>query len=270
MNIKILIKAIFIGIAKVIPGLSGTILMISFNLYDKAIYAITRFFDNTKKNFIFLLNLSIGILLGVILFSNLIRYCLDNHYIYTMSLFIGLILGGIVTIKKEMSESFINYFLIIISFILMSLLSFSNTANIYVLKENFMDIIIFFISGILEAIGTIVPGVSSTALLMLIGIYPIYIDVLSNLLNFEYLLNSINFLLPFLIGLTLGIIVISLIINYLFKYHKSNTFSIILGLSFSTIISLSISMIFKIHSMIEIILCILYFILGFIISNKIN
>ena len=270
MKIKDLIKAVLIGIAKIIPGLSGTILMISFNLYDKAIMSITRFFDNPKENFIFLTKLAIGVLIGIISFSNLIKYCLENHYIYTMSLFIGLILGGILTIKKEISTNNSNFLYMFVSFILMFLLSNNSLTNIYVPNNNFLDIIIFFLSGILEALGTIVPGVSSTALLMLIGIYPYYINILSNLLNFNYLINSINFILPFLLGLLIGVILISLIISYLIKYHKEKTFSIILGLSLSTIITLSTGIIVNLTNITTILISIMFLIIGFITTNKIN
>ncbi len=270
MNIKELIKAILIGIAKIIPGLSGTVLMISFNLYDRAIDAITRFFNNPKKNFIFLMNLAIGVLIGIVLFSKLINYCLDKYYVYTMSLFIGLILGGIITIKKEITNKTSNYLYIIISFIIMTFLSTSNLANVYILKGNYIDIIVFFFSGILEALGTIVPGVSSTALLMLTGIYPYYLNILSNLLNFNYLLNSINFIIPFGIGLAVGIIIISLFISYLLRYHKETTFSCILGLSLSTIITLSKGIIYDITSISTILICLILLIIGFITTNKIN
>ena len=270
MNIKELIKAILIGIAKIIPGVSGTILMISFNLYDKALDAITKFFNNPKKNFLFLMNLAFGVLIGVVLFSKVIIYFLNEHYIYTMSLFIGLILGGIITIKKDITNKFSNYIYIILSFIIMNFISNSNIANVYILKDNFIDIIIFFFSGILEALGTIVPGVSSTALLMIIGIYPYYLNILSNLLNFNYLLNSLTFLIPFLMGLILGIIIISLIISYLLKYHKEKTFTIILGLSLSTIITLASNLIMKTTSITLLLPCFIFLLLGFIITNKIN
>lgn len=269
MKIKELLKAILIGIAKIIPGLSGTILMISFNLYDRAIEAITRFFNNPKKNAIFLINLAIGVLIGVVLFSKLIKFCLDKYYIYTMSLFIGLIIGGIITIKKDITTKISNYVLIVISFVFMTVISTTNLTNVYILKENFSDTIIFFIAGLLEALGTIVPGVSSTALLMLIGIYPYYIEVLSNLLNINYLINSLNFLIPFCLGLLIGIIIISLIISYLLRYHKEKTYSIILGLSFSTIFTLSINIFTKLTNTI-IIPSIIFLIIGFIITNKVN
>ena len=103
MNINQLIKGVIIGIAKIIPGLSGAVLMISFNLYDRAIEAITHFFENPKKNFVFLLNLGLGIILGIILFSKVIYYCITNYYLYTTSLFLGLIFGGIPVIYKKVS-----------------------------------------------------------------------------------------------------------------------------------------------------------------------
>ena len=93
MNI---LKGIIIGIAKIVPGLSGTVLMISFNLYDKAISAITRFFDNPKSNFKFLLTLFMGVMIGIVFFSKIVSYFINNYYIYTISLFIGLILRKII------------------------------------------------------------------------------------------------------------------------------------------------------------------------------
>lgn len=270
MKIKLLIKAIFIGIAKIIPGLSGTILMMSFNLYEKALLAITKFFENPKKNFIFLTNLAIGILIGILLFSNLVKYCLANYYIYTISLFIGLILGGIIPIKKEIRPTLSNYLYITISFLLMYILTTTNNTNLYIIKNNYFDLITFFISGLLEALGTIVPGVSSTALLMLVGIYPYYIDILSNLLNINYLLKSLNFILPFLIGLVLGIIILSLLICYLLKYHKQITYSFILGLSLSTVLTLLIAVITQINTIISFLINTLLLIIGFLLTNKIN
>lgn len=87
MKIEEFLKGILIGIAKIIPGLSGSILMISFNLYDRAINAITNFFSNIKDNFLFLANLTLGIVIGISLFSNILSYFITNYYTYTTSLF---------------------------------------------------------------------------------------------------------------------------------------------------------------------------------------
>ena len=79
MNGYLLIKGIIIGIAKIVPGFSGAVLMISFQLYDRAIHAITNFFSNWKENFWFLLSLGTGVLIGVIWFSRVILVLLTVY-----------------------------------------------------------------------------------------------------------------------------------------------------------------------------------------------
>ena len=128
---------------------------------------------------------------------------------------------------------------------------------------------IFFISGILEAFGTVVPGISSTALLMIIGIYNIYIDILSNLYDVVYIFNNIGFIASFGIGLFFGIIIVSLLIDYLFKNYKSITFSIIMGISLSSLLLLFINTIFYVNSIYMFIICLFFIFVGYIISIKI-
>lgn len=269
MNIKEFLKGIIIGIAKVIPGLSGAVLMISFNLYDKAINAITNFLDNPKKNFIFLANLSIGIIIGIVLFSNVVSYFITNYYIYTTSLFIGLILGGFSTIIKKIEKNRENYLFIVISFLLMTILSFSNINNTYIIKHNYLDTIIFFISGILEALGTVLPGISSTALLMLLGVYNTYIMTIGNMFNVTLIKETLSFLFPFSIGLLIGIISLTLIVNYLFKHYYQKTFSFILGVSLSSVMLLIIKVFLKITSIPILIISIFIIIIGYFIMSKI-
>ena len=268
MNILLLIKGIIIGVAKIIPGLSGAVLMLSFNLYDKAINAVTNFFDNTKKNFLFLSNLGIGILIGIVLFSKIIYFFINNYYLYTTSLFIGLIFGGIPVINRNVSKNKYNIIVASLSLILMLMLALSNLDNTYIIKNNYMDIIIFLLAGLLEAIGTILPGVSSTALLMLVGVYNIYISTISNIFNIEYLIATIRFIIPFSIGLLAGCIFLSILIDYLFKNYKEKTFSFILGISISSIILLSIKVLPFIHNIQDIIISITLSIVGYLIVYK--
>jgi len=268
MNIKELIKGIIIGVAKIIPGLSGAVLMISFNLYDKAIDAITNFFSNPKKNIFFLINLGLGIILGIVLFSNIIHFFITNYYVYTTSLFIGLILGGIPVIKNKITSNKSNLLIITISFFVMTILSISNINNNYVLKNNYIDTIVFFISGILEALGTVLPGISSTALLMLIGVYNNYIIMIKNALNPMLISETLFFILPFSLGLFLGIIVISLLVNFLFKHYYEKTFSLILGISFSSVTLLVIKLLPEIQNVFSLLICCTLTLLGFFLTHK--
>lgn len=268
MNIQELIKGIIIGIAKIIPGLSGAVLMISFNLYDRAIDAITNFFKNPKRNIFFLLNLGIGIVIGIVLFSKIINFFLNKYYLYTTMLFLGLIIGGIPVINNNISKKKSNYIFIILSFSLMLIITLISSSNHYIIKNNIIDLIVFFLSGILEAIGTILPGISSTALLMLIGVYDNYIMTLSNALNINLISETLYFIIPFSIGMLFGIVIISLLVNFLFKSYKEKTFSVILGISISTLVTLFIKLFPYINSLSSLIISTFILIIGYILTNK--
>lgn len=90
-NIVLIIKGLIIGFAKVMPGVSGAILAISMGVYDKGINAITRFFDNIKENTKFLFFIGIGIIIAIMLGSNIVYFLLNNYYVITMLFFMGLI-----------------------------------------------------------------------------------------------------------------------------------------------------------------------------------
>ena len=226
MNINEFVKGIIIGIAKIIPGLSGAVLMISFNLYDRAIAAITNFFDHPKKNLFFLLNLGMGIIIGVVLFSKVI-----------------VVMLGIMMM---------------------------NPSNVYTLKNNFWDSLVFFWAGLLEAVGTVLPGISSTALLMLIGVYHHYIGVLGSLFHLGYLGRNLYFLFPFSCGLFMGVILISILVRYLFQYYQEKTFAIILGISFASVITLLIQLLPKCTGIGSGIVSLLFMGIGYFITRSLE
>ena len=269
MRIDYFLMGIIIGIGKIIPGLSGTIMMISFGLYDKAINAITNFFMDVKNNLLFLLNIGLGIIIGIIMFSKIINYFITNYYIYTTSLFVGLVMGSIPIIYRDFLKSKKGYLLAIMSFIIMFIINNIRNNGNYIVKGNYMDVIVFFISGILEAIGTIVPGVSSTLLLMLMGVYNIYLDILASIFNLNVLANVLWFLIPFSIGMIISIIVLSKLINYLFIMYKKETYSVIMGIIISTSFLIILRLINTYRCCLDIFMSFILLLVGFYIGKKI-
>ncbi len=239
-TIILIIKGFIIGIAKIIPGVSGAVLAISMGLYDKSINAITEFFSNPKKNFLFLSPIAIGVLFAMIIGSNILLSSLENHYLATMLFFIGLIIGSIPTIYKKTDKSKKGILIIIISFVIMFIISISNINNTYIEKNNPLDYLIYFISGLIEAIATVIPGISSTALLMIIGTYDIILETISNLLSIKDIINNIEIILCYSTAMLIGIIITSITINYLFKKYNQKTYSAIFGIILSTILLLLI------------------------------
>ena len=270
MNIQELIKGIIIGIAKIIPGLSGAVLMISFNLYDRAIDAITNFFYNPKKNFFFLFNLGIGIIIGIVFFSKILSFFINKYYLYTTTLFLGMILGGIPIISTKIKKKRSTYLLIILSFIIMSLIAIITPSNNYIPKQNSIDFLIYFLAGLLEAFGTVLPGISSTALLMFIGVYDLFLITLSNLFNINILGQTLSFIIPFSLGLLIGIISISILVNYLFKFYKTQTFSIIFGISLATVLSLILRLYPYINSITNLFVSLIFLCIGYLLTSKLT
>lgn len=269
MKELLFLKGIIVGIAKVIPGFSGAVLLISFRLYDKAIEAITHFFNHKKKNFLFLLKLGMGILIGIVFFSKIIAFLMVKYYFFTIMFFIGLIFGGIPVVSKKFSINFRHLFLVFFSFLLVIFLSIGHLNFTYIPGHNWVDFVVFLGAGFLEAVGTVVPGVSSTALLMLMGVYSYYLNIISHLFSFSSLIENIYFLIPFSLGMFLGIIVMSLLINYLFHFHKESTFACIFGFSIGSVLLLFIPLIGYFNSFSSIIVGVFLMGLGFLFTYKI-
>ena len=104
MNIILFIKGIIIGIAKILPGVSGAMLAITMGIYDKGINVISHFFDDIKGNINFTINVGLGFIIAMIFSSKIVVFFLNKYYLLTMSFFIGLIVGGIINFVKSMEK----------------------------------------------------------------------------------------------------------------------------------------------------------------------
>ncbi len=263
---KLIIKGFIIGIAKIIPGVSGSMLAMTLNVYDRALDSICNFTNNIKDNIKFISLLSIGVFSSIIIFSKIINYFLINYYLLTMLFFIGLIIGSTKMFMKEIKFNKKSVILVTTSFILSLLSAIIYTDNNYILKYNYMDNIMLLISGFIESLASIVPGISGTMLLMNIGTYHIVINIISNLTSISYIIKNINLILIFFIGTFLGVIITILIMKKILSKYKNSTYLVILGICISNIIALLIKVLKVDFTIIELIIGIILSILGYIIG----
>lgn len=98
------LKGIAIGSGAILPGISSGVFCVIFGIYEKLLDSILNFFSDVKNNFKFLLPLAIGIGFGVILFGNILNYCLYQFPIQTKSIFIGLILGSLPSLFQQVNK----------------------------------------------------------------------------------------------------------------------------------------------------------------------
>lgn len=262
---KNFLKGFIIGIGKIIPGVSGAVLALLLGVYDKSINYINNFHKNKKESIKYLLPLGVGIILSIITFSKIITFALGKYYLITMLLFIGLIIGGIPPIinKTEKKDNYI----VVISFIIFFLISITSINNTYIIKNNIIDIIIYFISGLLEALGTVVPGISSAALLMIVGTYDIIISSVGSITNLSMITSNLKIMLPFGIGLIFGIIIMIKIIDYLFKKYHNKVYSFVSGVLLSSIVLLIIKSFKDKINFIELVIGLISLIVGIILSS---
>lgn len=214
-----------IGIGKIIPGVSGSVLAISLGAYEKIINSINNIFKSYHNSY-YLCKIGLGVIISIVFLSKIIIFFLNKYYIYTIFIFIGLILGSIEEIINNTKKKY--WYLTVISFFVIVILG---VFNINTSNNEYH----YLISGFIEAISSIIPGISGTALLMLIGTYNSVIELFSNIYSIRYIVNNIFIIIQFGIGLLLGLILSIKIIGFMFDKYKNNMYNLILGLLFGSI-----------------------------------
>ena len=278
-NLILIIKGFFIGLANVIPGVSGGTIALIVGLYEKLINTISHFTKNIKENILFILPIGIGMVLSILIASGIIDSSYKNYPLATTLFFIGLVLGGVpfgykkIKNKKNISNWII--FLITISLVItMALLSNNESFNIVSLNN--LDItgyILLFLVGVIASGTMIIPGISGSLVLMLLGYYYPIINLVKELTHFENLTNNIILALVFGLGLIVGIIGFAKLIELLFKKHENKTYYGVFGFITASVIAIPLSTFLKINYILnplELVIGILLIVIGFIISSKLG
>ncbi len=226
---KTFLKGIVVGLGASSPGLSGSVLLVMFGLYQKTIDAISTIFKHFKKNLLFLIPLALGMGVGLIAFSKVIDLLLEYFPTQTHYGFLGLILGTVPLFYKEVKkEGFPKkyYLFILVAFCLGGVFFVLNRESFpNVTDPNFFQSMLL---GLTVAVSYIVPGVDSAAILSAFGLYELWVDSLANL--------NLGVLLPAAIGAACGVMGVSLLVSYLTHKWYTGTFSVIFGLFLSVVL----------------------------------
>ena len=271
---ELIIKGFIIGIGKILPGISGSMIAVSLGIYEQLIEKISNIKNNLFDNLKYLIKPSIGIIMSIILTSKIIVKCINKYYFATILLLTGLIISGIpnmiksTRIKKNKKTKAV---VIIITIFLITFITI--ITNLYTVQEHKIEYTIEeFIKligiGIIDAGSSIIPGISGTAILMSLGYYNIILQTFATTFKRHKIYENLFVLIPFISGFIIGIIIISKIVNRALKKQKYIINLIISILMISSTITLLKSVIGKSRSNIETITGILLFIIGIIIAMK--
>lgn len=228
-------------------GISSGVFCVIFGIYEKLVNAVLNFFNDYRKNSRFLLPIILGAFVGVILFGNVLKYLFNSFYMQTCFCIIGFIIGGIPCLLKQntkkinLTSIIILLFTLFFSLYLVAVESISNGTETTTVTLSYSNLIF---AGFLMSAGIIIPGVSSTVILMLFGIYNIYLNAISTL--------NIVILFPIAIGVIIGSIIFLKVIQILLKHFTQYTYYAIAGFTIGSIFVLFPGFSFDINGIVSI------------------
>ena len=258
--ILLFLKSIIIGIANIIPGVSGGTLAVMLNVYDPITEKIGNFFSVDRKTkfsyFFYLLVVLLGAGTGIFLFANIIKYSITNYPKITVTVFTLLILPSIPYIvkgldykKKKNILAFCCGAIIMITFIFLGLKYGDKTTGAVTIQlvkgvcftRGYLLKLLF--CGIIAAGAMIIPGISGSLLLMMLGEYYNVVYLISSLASSirEKSFTIFSPLIMLALGIGIGLVAFSKAINYLLKNHREVTLFFIEGIITFSIIQMWLS-----------------------------
>ena len=246
------LRGMVIGLANVIPGVSGGTMMVSMGIYDKLIWSINNLFKKFKQCFKILLPYLVGMLLAIVLGSFALKAAFKNSPLPTNTLFIGLILGGLgllikkVDTKKINGAAIIAFVCLFALIIWMGLQNRDSIQNADTIDMNIGQMLLMVLLGAVASATMIIPGVSGSLVLMLLGYYKAVTSALQilahGLIHFDFSTvgQPLLMLVPFLIGIVLGIFGVAKLIEWLTARYPTVTYCGVLGLVIASPVSLLI------------------------------
>lgn len=253
-------KGILIGSGAILPGISSGVFCVIFGIYEKLVNSILNLFKDFKKNFLFLLPIGLGGVTGVFLVGKILNYLFSSYPMPTSFCFIGLICGSIPVLFKKANQKNgfrLHYMIYLLSAFTIGLLSIQlesilpNMIQVDLTPNSFFY---FILAGFFMSIGIVVPGVSSTVILMCLGVYSHYLNAVATI--------DFSILFPIGIGVLFGSILFLKIIQLLLNKYYTQTFYAIIGFVLGSIFVLYPGINFQVQGLLSIVLFAISFWIG--------
>ena len=276
------LRGMVIGIANVIPGVSGGTMMVSMGIYDKLILVLTHFIKRMKEAVALLVPIGIGMLLSIAVFAKIFSEILFPRFpLQTNLFFIGLILGGLPviygkvkgkSIKVPQILAFVLFFVMVVGF---ALVGEGGDASADI-SFSVVNVIKLFGVGIIAAATMVIPGVSGSMIMMSLGYYNTIIDTINDFINalkdfdIAAMLQTFVVLVPFGIGVVVGVVAVAKLIEFMLKKFPEVTYWAIIGLIVASPFAILIMMQVGAIGIVEILTGVVLLAVGFVISLKLG
>jgi len=231
-TLKPIIAGLFMGWANVIPGVSGGTIAVITGVFERLIDIVNDMIKIkiTKKDLLFILMIGLGILFGILSGSKILSWAFENYPFYTYSFFYGLIMLSLWNFRKDVSQFKVMEFSIGVLLVIIPYIIQGYKHNALNVEANYFLVLI---SGIAAGSSMILPGLSGSLVLMLLGYYEMAINTVSKLAQFSngtFKISDMFFLISLGIGVLIGIGIMSKILKIWFEKGKKSILNFILGL----------------------------------------
>lgn len=239
--IKSILKGMVIGIANIIPGVSGGTMMVSMGIYDKLIHCITHLFSEFKQSVKFLFPIAVGMGIAIIASAFGLEWLFESFPVEANLLFTGLILGSLPILWKNVKGSKIKtgHLIAALAFfaLVVGMAAFGGAEGAAAdLSFSLINVLKLFVVGVITSATMVIPGVSGSMVLMLLGFYqPVlsaitdFIEALTSL-DVEGILAGMGILVPFGLGVVAGIFAVAKLVEIIFEKFPLYAYWAIIGL----------------------------------------
>lgn len=279
--LKQIVQGAVVGVANIIPGVSGGTMLVAMGLYDRLIHAITHLRSEFKKSLELLFPILIGAGLAIVILSRLFEFLFEYYPIPTNFAFCGLIAGSLpfifekvkghkVTIGKVIP--FFIFFAIVVGMALLG----ETDGKAADVSFNFINVTKLLGVGIIAAATMVIPGVSGSMMLMLMGYYNTILKSINQfidaLLAFDLqdIFVQCGILVPLGIGVVLGIFLIAKLIEILFARAEIHAYYAIIGLIMASPIAILLGIDWNGWTILQVALGIFFFIAGWFAASKLG
>ena len=279
--IKNVLKGMVVGVANIIPGVSGGTMMVSMGIYDKLIHCLTHLFKEFKESMKFLIPIFVGAGIALVGLSFIIQPAFEHFPLQTSCLFIGLIVGGLpATWKKVKGKgikiSYIIPFLVFFVLVVGLALIGEKEGNAADLTFGLWSCIKLFVVGIIASATMVIPGVSGSMMLLLLGYYnPIvsaikaFVTALASF-DMQGILQGCGVLVPAGVGIVVGIFAIAKLIEVVFEKFPLQAYWAIIGLIVASPFAVLLMAQLGTITAVSVIVSVVTFAIGFVIAMKLG
>lgn len=279
--IKNLLKGMVIGLANIIPGVSGGTMAVSMGIYDKLIHCLTHLLREFKESIKFLVPILLGAAIALVGLSFIITPAFEHFPLQTNGLFIGLIVGGLPAVWKKvkgnrMKVSYGIAFLIFFALVVGMAAMGETEGQAADLTLSIWSVVKLFLVGVLASATMVIPGVSGSMILLVIGYYnPIvatikeFVEALVSF-NMPEILRCCGILIPMGIGIIVGIFAIAKIIEIIFEKFPLQAFWAIIGLIVASPFAILMVSELGVVTVLAVLTSLAAFAVGFVVAMKLG